>query len=141
MEVSDGFIGLDAEDSGSYWSDGGNRSLDFNIGQVTESGESLEDAALQVVEYLRGEPIVTLALSFVVGFGATETVSSEWSSGVILWLLVGFFGLFVSQFTLLTVGLEQYLNHLPEFRIVFDLLAGYLGSFFVAATFHFLKPL
>jgi uncharacterized membrane protein YeaQ/YmgE (transglycosylase-associated protein family) len=101
----------------------------------------LEDTALQVVEYLCGGPIVTLAIAFLAGFGGTETVSSEWSSGVILWLLVGFFGLFVSQFTLLTLDLEQYLNHLPEFRIMFDLIAGYFGSFFVATIFHFLKPL
>ena len=85
--------------------------------------------------------MVTLAVSFVVGFGATETVSSEWRPGVILWLLVGFFGLFVSQFTLLSFGLDQLLNQLPEFRILFDLIAGYLGSFFIATIFHFLKPL
>ena len=30
-----GFIGLDREDSSTYWCHGGNRPLDFSIGQVT----------------------------------------------------------------------------------------------------------
>ena len=30
---------------------------------------------------------------------------------------------------------------LPEFRVLFDFLAAYVGSFIVAAIIHFIKPM
>jgi hypothetical protein len=33
------------------------------------------------------------------------------------------------------------MEQLPEFRVLFDFLAAYVGSFVVAAVIHFVKPL
>jgi uncharacterized membrane protein YeaQ/YmgE (transglycosylase-associated protein family) len=87
-----------------------------------------------------GPPLVSLCVAFVAGFAATKTISYEWRSSVILWLFVGVIGLFLSQLTLLFFGLQEYLDRLPEFRILFDFIAAYVGSFFVAAFLHVLKP-
>ena len=84
---------------------------------------------------------MTLGVAFVAGFAASKTVSSEWHSGVILWLFVGAAGLFLSQFVLIFFGLQEYLEGVTEFRLLFDLIAAYIGSFFVAALIHFLRPL
>jgi uncharacterized membrane protein YeaQ/YmgE (transglycosylase-associated protein family) len=56
-------------------------------------------------------------------------------------LLIGVFGLFLSQFVILFFGLQGYLEKLPEFRVLFDFLAAYVGSFIVAAIIHFIKPI
>jgi hypothetical protein len=49
-------------------------------------------------------------------------------------------GLFLSQFVILFFGLHGYLESLPQFRILFDFVAAYVGSFIVAAIIHFVKP-
>ena len=84
---------------------------------------------------------MTLGLAFLAGFAASKTVSSEWRFGLISWLFIGVAGLFLSQFLLLTSGFQEYLESVPEFRILFDLIAAYIGSFFVAGLIHFLRPL
>jgi len=56
-------------------------------------------------------------------------------------LLIGLFGLFLSQFVILFFGLQEYLEKLPEFRVLFDFLAACVGSFVVAAIIHFIKPM
>jgi uncharacterized membrane protein YeaQ/YmgE (transglycosylase-associated protein family) len=101
----------------------------------------VKEAAQQVFDYLRTTPLVTVGLAFVAGFAASKTVTSEWRLGVISWLFVGTAGLFLSQFVLLISGFQEYFESVPEFRIVFDLIAAYIGSFFVAALIHFLRPL
>ena len=62
-------------------------------------------------------------------------------AGFFLYLLIGLFGLFLSQFMILFFGLQEYLEKLPEFRVLFDFLAAYVGSFIVAAIIHFIKPM
>jgi len=37
-------------------------------------------------------------------------------------------------------SLDEYLENIPEFRILIDLIVAYLGSFFIAAIIHFVKP-
>lgn len=101
----------------------------------------MKETAQQVLDYLRTTPLLTLGLAFLAGFAASKTVASEWRFGVISWLFVGAGGLFLSQFVLLISGLQEYLESVPEFRILFDLIAAYVGSFFVAALIHFLRPL
>ena len=84
---------------------------------------------------------MTLAIAFVAGWAASKTVASERRSGIILWLFVGIAGLFLSQFMLLFSGLQDYIEGISEFRILFDLIAAYIGSFFIAALIHFVRPL
>ena len=84
---------------------------------------------------------MTLAIALIAGWAASKTVASEWRSGIILWLFVGAAGLFVSQFMLLFSGLQDYIEGVSEFRILFDLIAAYIGSFFIAALIHFARPL
>ena len=84
---------------------------------------------------------MSLAVAFVAGWAASKTVASEWRSGVILWLFVGVAGLFLSQFVLLFSGLQDYIDGISEFRILFDLIAAYVASFFIAALIHFVRPL
>lgn len=84
---------------------------------------------------------MTLAVAFVAGWAASKTVASEWRSGVIVWLFVGVAGLFLSQFILLFSGLQDYIEGISEFRILFDLIAAYVASFFIAALIHFVRPL
>lgn len=84
---------------------------------------------------------MTLAVALVAGWAASKTVASEWRSGIILWLFVGGAGLFLSQFMLLFSGLQDYIEGVSEFRILFDLIAAYIGSFFIAALIHFVRPL
>jgi hypothetical protein len=55
--------------------------------------------------------------------------------------MIGVFGLFLSQFVILFFGLQEYLETIPEFRLLFDFIAAYVGSFVVAAIIHFIKPL
>lgn len=101
----------------------------------------MKETAQQVLDYLGGSLLVTLAVALVAGWAASKTVASEWRSGIILWLFVGAAGLFVSQFMLLFSGLQDYIESISEFRILFDLIAAYIGSFFIAALIHFVRPL
>ena len=41
---------------------------------------------------------------------------------------------------LLYFGLVDYLERLPEFRLLFDFIAAYVGSFVIAAVIHAIKP-
>jgi uncharacterized membrane protein YeaQ/YmgE (transglycosylase-associated protein family) len=101
----------------------------------------VKEIAQQVLAYLQAAPLVSLGVAFIAGFAASKTVASNWRSGVILWLLVGVAGLFLSQFSLLYSGAHEYLEGVPQFRFLFDIIAAYIGSFVVAAIIHFLRPL
>jgi uncharacterized membrane protein YeaQ/YmgE (transglycosylase-associated protein family) len=101
----------------------------------------VKETAQQVWAYLQAAPLVSFGIAFVAGLAASKTVTSESRSGVVLWLFVGAAGLFLSQFLLLISGFQEYLESVPEFRILFDLIGAYIGSFFVAALIHFLRPL
>jgi uncharacterized membrane protein YeaQ/YmgE (transglycosylase-associated protein family) len=97
--------------------------------------------AQAVFHYLLGNPVLSLGVAFVAGLAASKTVAYEGKAGFFLYLLVGVFGLFLSQFVILFFRLQEYLETLPEFRLLFDFIAAYVGSFVVAAIIHFIKPL
>ena len=80
-------------------------------------------------------------MAFLAGLAADRTVAHEHRSGFILFTLIGLMGLILSQFVILFFGLQGYLESLPQFRIVFDFIAAYVGSFIVAAIIHFVKPM
>lgn len=99
-------------------------------------GETLE----KVAAYLQPNPVLSLGVAFVAGFAAMKTVAYDQRAGFILFALVGVVGLFLGEFVLLYYGLDEYLEPISEFRILFDLIAAYIGSFLVAAIIHFIKP-
>ena len=101
----------------------------------------MREIAQVVFQHLLGNPVVYLGVAFIAGLTASKTVAYEGRAGFFLYLLVGLFGLFLSQFVILFFGLQEYLEKLPEFRVLFDFLAAYVGSFIVAAIIHFIKPM
>jgi uncharacterized membrane protein YeaQ/YmgE (transglycosylase-associated protein family) len=101
----------------------------------------MPETARAVSHYLLGNPVLFLGVAFVAGLAASKTVAYEGQAGFFLYLLVGVFGLFLSQFVIFFFGLQEYLETLPEFRLLFDFIAAYVGSFVVAAIIHFIKPL
>jgi uncharacterized membrane protein YeaQ/YmgE (transglycosylase-associated protein family) len=101
----------------------------------------MRETAQGVFQYLLGNPIVYLGVALIAGFAGSKTVAYERRTGFFLYLLVGLFGLFLSQFVIVLFGLQEYLAKLPEFRVFIDFLAAYVGSFIVAAIIHFIKPM
>lgn len=99
-------------------------------------GESLQ----KVSSYLQPNPILSLGLALLAGFAATKTVAYDQKAGVVLFVIVGLVGLFLGEFMIFHYQLDEYLEHIAEFRIFFDFIAAYVGSFVVAAIIHFIKP-
>ena len=94
----------------------------------------------KVAAYLQPNPLLALGLAFVAGFAAVKTVAYDRRGGAILFALVGVVGLFLGEFVLLYYRLDEYLETISQFRILFDLIAAYIGSFIAAAIIHFIKP-
>ncbi len=101
----------------------------------------MQEAARQVTTYLLGNPLLSLALALLAGFAAAKTVTLETRVSIFVALIAGVLGLFLGQFTLVVFGLLQYIDSIPEFRLLFDLIAAYIGSFVVATVIHFVKPI
>lgn len=101
----------------------------------------MRETAQIVFHYLLGNPAIYLGVAFIAGLAGRKTVAHEGRGGFFLYLLIGLFGLILSQFVILFFGLQGYLEKLPEFRVLFDFLAAYVGSFIVAAIIHFIKPM
>lgn len=99
-------------------------------------GEALE----KVVSYLQPNPVLSMGMAFVAGFAAVKTVARDQRAGVVLFVLVGVLGLFLGEFVLIYYGLDEYLETIAQFRLLFDLMAAYFGSFVIAAIIHFIKP-
>ena len=100
----------------------------------------MQESAQQVFAYLQGSVIVSVILAFVAGFAADKTVSHGRRSGVLFFLIIGMFGLFLGEFMLVYSRLDHYLESITELRILVDFIVAYLGSFFFAAIVHFIKP-
>jgi len=84
--------------------------------------------------------LISLTLAFIAGFAADKTVAYERRSSVLFFLIIGIVGLFLGEFMLVYARLDEYLEDISEFRILIDFIAAYLGSFFIAAVIHFVKP-
>lgn len=95
----------------------------------------------QVIEYVKANFALAATIAFVSGLAATKSVAHEGRKGFVVYLLVGVVGFFLGQVLIFYFGFQDYLKNVSEFRILFDLVAAYVGSFVVAATLHFIKPL
>ncbi len=98
------------------------------------------EALGKVAGYLQPNPFLSLGLAFVAGFAAVKTVAYDQRASAILFALVGIVGLILGEFVLVYYRLDEYLESISQFRIVFDFIAAYIGSFVVAAIIHFIKP-
>jgi uncharacterized membrane protein YeaQ/YmgE (transglycosylase-associated protein family) len=101
----------------------------------------MQETAQTVLQYLLQNPIAHLGIAFIAGFAGSKTVAYEGKAGLVIYLLVGAVGLFLSQFVIIFYGLNDYLETVSEFRLLFDFIAAYVGSFIVAAVIHFIKPM
>lgn len=100
----------------------------------------MQQLAQDVLVYLRANPLMHTAMALIAGLAARKTVASEGQAGVVLFLIVGALGLFVGEFGIFLSGLDQWIDQIPQFRLLFDLIAAYIGAFIVAALIHFIKP-
>lgn len=101
----------------------------------------MQEISREVYAYFQGNAVVYAGMAFVAGFLAHKTVAREAGSAIILSLFIGAIGLFLGQFVLFYFGLIEYLEKISQFRLFFDFLAAYIGSFVVAAVIHFVKPM
>ena len=101
----------------------------------------MEEIAREVLAYFQGRAVLYVGMAFIAGFLAHKTVVRDAGSAIILSLFIGAVGLFLGQFMLFYFGLKEYLERIPEFRLIFDFLAAYIGSFIVGAIIHFVKPM
>lgn len=101
----------------------------------------MQEIALQAVEYIKANLAVSSAISIIAGIAASKSVAHDRRWGVVVYLVVGLVGFFLGQFVILCLDFRQYLEQIPSFRILFDLIAAYIGSFIFAALIHFIKPM
>jgi len=99
------------------------------------------DVLQQVFVYFQEHILATLAISLIAGYAASKSVTLGKQGGLIIFLIVGFFGTFLGQFAILYSGVKAVLDHVPEFRLFFDLFAAYIGSFILASLIRFVRPL
>jgi uncharacterized membrane protein YeaQ/YmgE (transglycosylase-associated protein family) len=101
----------------------------------------LQEIAQQVIDYVKTNPAMTTGIAFLSGVAAIKSVAHERNSGFFVYLIVGLMGFFLGQVVIVYFGFQEYLENISEFRILFDLVAAYVGSFVVAAILHFIKPM
>ncbi len=101
----------------------------------------MQEIAQQVIDYLKTNPALSLGLAFVSGIAAIKSVAHDRRAGPLVCLMVGIIGFFLGQFVIVYFGFQEYLEKISAFRILFDLIAAYLGSFIVVAIIHFIKPM
>jgi uncharacterized membrane protein YeaQ/YmgE (transglycosylase-associated protein family) len=94
----------------------------------------------EVLAYLLGNSIVYAGIAFVAGFAANKSVAYEGRSGFFLYLFVGLTGMFLGEYAIISTSLKEWLEKIPQFRLLFDFIAAYIGSFIIAAMIHFIKP-
>ena len=100
----------------------------------------MQETARLALIYLQGNAVLYIGVAFVAGLAAHKTVTSERKSGFILCVIIGLFGLFLGQFMIIFFGLTEYFERLRDFRLLFDFIAAYVGSFIVATLIQFVKP-
>ena len=100
----------------------------------------MQETALQVIEHIKANPALTLGIAVIAGVLASKSVAHDKRWGIIVYLIVGLVGFFLGQFVIFYFGFHEHLEKITEFRILFDLIAAYIGSFVFAAVIHFIKP-
>ncbi len=76
----------------------------------------------------------------IAGFAGMKTVSFAKKTNPALFFIVGALGVFLGQFAILYFGLKGIIDEVSAFRLFFDLLAAYIGSFIVASLVNIFSP-
>ncbi len=97
--------------------------------------------AEDVLIYFQDQLLVTIVVGLLSGFLASKTVAIGRSGHLAFFLAIGLIGSFIGQFAILYLGLDQVFDHVHQFRLIFDLIAAYIGAFLLASVVNFLKPL
>jgi uncharacterized membrane protein YeaQ/YmgE (transglycosylase-associated protein family) len=100
----------------------------------------VEETAREVIAYMQENAAATIIIIVITGFAACKFVASDWKGINLLFLIVGLLGFFLGQFVMLTFGLKEILDQIPQFTWLFDFIIGFVGSFVVAAIANFVKP-
>lgn len=100
----------------------------------------MREIALAVLDYVKENLLVSLVFAVIAGFAGMKTVSLAKKTNPALFFIVGVLGVFLGQFAILYFGLKAILDEIPEFRLLFDLLAAYIGSFIVASLVNMFSP-
>jgi uncharacterized membrane protein YeaQ/YmgE (transglycosylase-associated protein family) len=99
------------------------------------------DVAQEVFTYLQDHYFVAVVISLIGGYSAVKTVAHGKRMSPIGFVALGLLGTFLGLFAFRYIGISEILDLLPQFSFVFDLLAAYVGSFFLASLVHFIRPL
>jgi uncharacterized membrane protein YeaQ/YmgE (transglycosylase-associated protein family) len=100
----------------------------------------VEEIAREAASYIQAHLASSVLVAVLTGFAACKSVTSDWKYFNIVFILVGFLGFFLGQLMILSLGLKEFLNLLPEFTWLFDIIIGFVGSFIVATVLNFFKP-
>jgi uncharacterized membrane protein YeaQ/YmgE (transglycosylase-associated protein family) len=100
----------------------------------------LAEALEKVSNYLQPSPILSLVVAVIAGLAAVKTVAYDQRPSFVLFVIVGVLGLFLGEFMLFYFRFDEILENIAAMRILFDLIAAYIGSFIIAAVIHFIKP-
>jgi uncharacterized membrane protein YeaQ/YmgE (transglycosylase-associated protein family) len=100
----------------------------------------VEETARQAFSYIQANTVSSVVIAVLTGFAACKSVASDWKDIGLLFILVGMIGFFLGQFMIVSLGLKEFLNLLPEFTWLFDIVIGFVGSFVVATLLNFFKP-
>lgn len=100
----------------------------------------MREIALAVLDYVKENLLVSLVIAVIAGFAGMKTVSFAKKINPALFFIVGALGVFLGQFAILYFGLKGIIDEVSEFRLFFDLLAAYIGSFVVASLINLFSP-
>lgn len=93
-----------------------------------------------VLIYFQDNLLVTIVFGLLAGFLASKTVAFGRDNHLALFLAIGLLGSFMGQLAMLFFNVEYVIGNIPQFRLLFDLLAAYAGAFILASLIHFIKP-
>lgn len=100
----------------------------------------MKEAAQEALKYLQDNLLLSIVIAALAGFAGMKTVSFAKKTNPALFFIVGALGVFLGQFAILYFGLKGIIDEIPEFRLLFDLLAAYIGSFIVASLVNMFSP-
>src|SRR3990172_6105026 len=100
----------------------------------------MKEIAQAALQYIQENLLVSLVFAVIAGFAGMKTVSFAKKTNPALFFIVGALGLFLGQFAILYFGLKGIIDEVSAFRLFFDLLAAYIGSFIIGSLINIFSP-
>jgi uncharacterized membrane protein YeaQ/YmgE (transglycosylase-associated protein family) len=101
----------------------------------------MRESAERAAHYLQENFFVAILIGLVAGYLAVQSVMPGKKGNIVLYFVLGILGAFLGQFVILYFDLKGYLDQVAGMRLLFDLLAAYIGAFVLASVIHFFRPL